>query len=89
MVDKPRATEVEFAPCAVCQKEIPKSVALSPEEQDGVSCLSSCSAHVQIQHAGNGCERSIRSRCCRALGVGSAIGQVTARIVAVPSILCG
>ena len=34
MVDKPKPAEVELVPCAVCQKEIPKSVALSSEDQD-------------------------------------------------------
>jgi len=36
MVDKPKPIAVELVPCAVCQKEIPKSVALSSEAQDYV-----------------------------------------------------
>lgn len=36
MVNKPQLIGMELVPCAVCQKETPKSVALSAENQDGV-----------------------------------------------------
>ena len=63
MVDKPKPTEVELVSCAVCQKEIPKSVALSSEDQDyivhfcGLDCFeewSSDQAAVKLQEAGGG-----------------------------------
>lgn len=36
MVEKPKPTGVPLVPCEVCKKEIPKSVALSAEDQDYV-----------------------------------------------------
>jgi hypothetical protein len=35
-IEKPTPGEVERVPCAVCQTEIPKDVALSSEDQDYV-----------------------------------------------------
>ena len=63
MVDKPKPTDVELVPCAVCQREIPKSVALSSEVQDyvlhfcGIDCYEEWSAdemEVKMQEAGAG-----------------------------------
>jgi len=63
MVDKPNSTELELVPCAVCQKEIPKSVALSSEDQDyvlhfcGLDCYENWAAdqmEVRMQEAGGG-----------------------------------
>jgi hypothetical protein len=63
MVDKPKPAEVELVPCAVCQKEIPKSVALSSEDQDyvlyfcGLDCSENWAADqmaVRMQEAGGG-----------------------------------
>jgi len=44
MVEKPKPRGVPFVPCEVCEKEIPKSVALSAEDQDHVLyfCGSDC-----------------------------------------------
>ena len=36
MIEKPELTGVPLVPCEVCQKEIPKSAALSAEDQDYV-----------------------------------------------------
>ena len=50
MVDKPNPAEMELVPCAVCQKEIPKSVALTSEDVDyvlhfcGLDCYEEWSA---------------------------------------------
>ena len=50
MVDRRKPTVVEWVPCAVCQKEFPKSVALSSEVQDyvlhfcGIDCYEEWSA---------------------------------------------
>jgi hypothetical protein len=61
MVETLKPPEVELLPCAVCQKEIPKSVALSSEDQDyvlyfcGLECYESWEADkaaVQMQEAG-------------------------------------
>jgi hypothetical protein len=61
MIDTPKPADVPLLPCAVCQKEIPKSVALSAEDQDyvlyfcGLDCYESWSedrAAVQMQEAG-------------------------------------
>lgn len=61
MVETLMPAEVELLPCAVCQKEIPKSVALSAEDQDyvlyfcGLECFESWEADkeaVQMQEAG-------------------------------------
>jgi hypothetical protein len=61
MVDEPRVTGVALVPCAVCQKEIPKSVALSSEDQDyvlyfcGADCYEEWSTDamaVRMQEAG-------------------------------------
>ncbi len=63
MVDKQKPTEVELVPCAVCQKEIAKSVALSSENQDyvlhfcGPDCYENWAADqmaVKMQEAGGG-----------------------------------
>jgi hypothetical protein len=63
MVDKSIPAEVEVVSCAVCQKEIPKSVALSSEDQDyilhfcGLDCYEEWSADqtaVKMQEAGEG-----------------------------------
>jgi hypothetical protein len=63
MVDKPNPAEMELVPCAVCQKEIPKSVALSSEDVDyvlhfcGLDCYEEWSADqaaVKMQEAGGG-----------------------------------
>ena len=61
MVETQMPAEVELLPCAVCQKEIPKSVALSAEDQDyvlyfcGLECYESWAADkeaVTMQEAG-------------------------------------
>jgi hypothetical protein len=61
MVDKPKPAEMELVACAVCQKEIPKSVALNSEDQDyvlhfcGPECYEEWSADqmaVKMQEAG-------------------------------------
>jgi YHS domain-containing protein len=61
MIDEPKVTGVVLVPCAVCQKEIPKSVALSSENQDyvlyfcGPDCYEEWSADamaVKMQEAG-------------------------------------
>jgi hypothetical protein len=61
MVDKPKPAEMELVACAVCQKEIPNSVALSSEDQDyvlhfcGPECYEEWSADqmaVKMQEAG-------------------------------------
>ena len=50
MANKPQLRGMELVPCAVCQKEIPKSVALSAEDQDyvmhfcGLDCYEEWSA---------------------------------------------
>lgn len=44
MVENPRPTGVPLVPCENCEKEIPKSVALSAEDQERVVyfCSSDC-----------------------------------------------
>jgi hypothetical protein len=63
MVDKPNPAEMALVPCAVCQKEIPKSVALCSEDQDyvlhfcGLDCYEEWSAdqmETTMQEAGGG-----------------------------------
>jgi hypothetical protein len=63
MVDTTQPGPVELLPCAVCQKEIPKSVALSSEDQDyvlyfcGLDCYENWAADqaaVKMQEAGGG-----------------------------------
>jgi hypothetical protein len=50
MVETSKPPEVELLPCAVCQREIPKSAALSSEDQDyvvyfcGVDCYAAWAA---------------------------------------------
>lgn len=63
MIDKPKPTALELVPCAVCQKEIPKSVALSSEDPDyvpnfcGLDCYEKWSQDqmaVKMHEAGGG-----------------------------------
>ena len=63
MVETTKSSEVELLPCAVCQKEIPKSEALSSEDQDyvlyfcGPDCYENWAADqmaVKMQEAGGG-----------------------------------
>ena len=50
MIENPKMTGVPLVPCEVCEKEIPKSVALSAKDQDyvlyfcGVECYDEWSA---------------------------------------------
>ena len=61
MVEKPKLAGVPLVPCEVCEKEVPKSIALSAKDQDyvlhfcGVDCYEEWSAEqirAKTQEAG-------------------------------------
>jgi hypothetical protein len=63
MVETTKPGEVELLPCAVCQKEVAKSVAVTSEDQDyllyfcGLDCYESWAEDkmaVKMQEAGGG-----------------------------------
>lgn len=63
MTDLPNDAGIELIPCAVCEKEIPKSVALHSEDQDyvlyfcGLDCYEEWSTDqmtIKMQEAGGG-----------------------------------